>query len=69
MHVFTRRNALIGWIVVRLARRRLRQKLHGSASGARRRRAALGAGALATSAVAVGAIAARRSHAGRPRPA
>jgi hypothetical protein len=62
MHVFTKRNALIGWIVVRLARRRLRQKLHVSASGGRRRRMAIGAGALATSAITLRAIASRRSQ-------
>jgi hypothetical protein len=69
MHVFTKRNALIGWIVVRLARRRLRRKLRASTGGSTARRIAVGLGAVATSVVTARAVAARRAHASRLEPA
>ena len=51
MHIFTRRNALIGWVVLRLARRKLRRRL-GIAGNGR------GRGLLAGVGVAAGAGAA-----------
>jgi hypothetical protein len=47
MHIFTRRNALIGWIVLRVARRKLKQRLGRSGNG-RRRGLLAGAGLAAT---------------------
>jgi len=64
MHVFTKRNALVGWIVTRVARRRLERRLNAIARGSRSRhrgRLALGAGILGGAAFALGALAARRS--------
>jgi len=51
VRIFTRRNALIGWVVLRLARRKLRRRL-GIAGNGRRR------GLLAGFGVAAGAGAA-----------
>jgi hypothetical protein len=45
MHVFTKRNALVGWIVTRIARRRLERRSKAIARGHRtRRKLVLGAG-------------------------
>ena len=65
MHVITRRNAVIGWIVTRIARKRLERRLNAVAGNARRgRRLALGA-IFAAGAAAAGALVARRA-AGSP---
>ena len=68
MSVFTKRNALIGWVVTRIARKRLERRLNALARGGdtRRRKLALGAGAglLAGAAFTVGALVARRSAEG-----
>jgi len=50
MHVFTKRNALVGWIVTRNARKRLERRLNAIARGSRprhRRKLVLGAGIVA----------------------
>jgi hypothetical protein len=53
MHIFTRRNALIGWVVLRVARRKLKQRL-GRGGNGRRRGLLAGAGlALTGTAVAL----------------
>jgi hypothetical protein len=61
MRVFTRRNAVIGWAVTRIARKRLERRLNELA-GNRRRRPWLSLGtALVTGAAAVaGAVLVRR---------
>ncbi len=54
MKIFTKRNALIGWAVMRYARRRLKQKVRaGGTDGGHRREllAGLGLAAGATAAV------------------
>ena len=64
MHVFTRRNALVGWIVTRRARKRLERRLNAIARGSgsrHRRKLVLGAGIVGSAAVALGALVARRS--------
>jgi hypothetical protein len=58
MHIFTRRNALIGWIVLRVARRKARERM-GRGGTARRRGLLAGAG-VAAGATAV-ALYARRA--------
>ena len=71
MHVFTKRNALVGWIVTRIARKRLERRLNALArgSGSRHRgRLALGAGILGSAAFALGALVARRSADPRAQP-
>lgn len=63
MNVFTKRNALIGWIVMRVARRRIERKL-GFLAGRSTQRWALVAG-LGLAAVGAGttvAILARRDR-------
>ena len=62
MHIFTKRNAIIGWIATRIARKRVERRLNAVAGNPqRRRRLALGA-ALATGvAVTAGALVARRA--------
>ena len=62
MNVFTRRNALVGWIVTRMARRKAKRRFRAVLAQTNRHRLALGAGAAAVATVAVTAIAARRSH-------
>jgi hypothetical protein len=64
MQIFTKRNALLGWIVYRVARRRLEQKAE-AVTGHRRRRgllAGLGLAAGAAAAAAAVALWARRGH-------
>jgi hypothetical protein len=61
MHVFTRRNAVIGWIATRIARKRVERRLNAVAGNSQGRRwLALGA-ALAGVAVTAGALVARRA--------
>jgi hypothetical protein len=63
MHIFTKRNALIGWVVTRIARKRLERRLNvlaGHGRG-RRRRFAVGAGLAAGLAVVAGAFVVRRA--------
>jgi hypothetical protein len=62
MHVFTKRNALVGWITTRIARRKAKRRFRAVLAQTNRHRLALGAGAAATG-LAVTAIAVRRSHA------
>ena len=60
MKVFTKRNALLGALVAWVSRKRIKlNRLAGRAP--RRRRLLIGAGALSGLALAVGAVAARRS--------
>jgi hypothetical protein len=68
MKVFTRRNALVGWLVVRTARRKARRRLD-AVVGRRpeRRRLALGAGAVTVA--GVGAVLGRRARAAASEPA
>ncbi|HET7513919.1 MAG TPA: hypothetical protein VFJ60_03875, partial [Gaiella sp.] len=72
MHVFTKRNALVGWIVARIARKRLERRLNaiarGSGSGGRRK-LVVGAGIVGGVAVALGALVARRSTDADAQPA
>jgi hypothetical protein len=72
MHVFTKRNALVGWIVARIARKRLDRRLNaiarGSGSGGRRK-LVVGAGIVGGVAVALGALVARRSADADAQPA
>jgi hypothetical protein len=65
MHVFTKRNALIGWLVARIARKRLERRLNALAGhgGSRRRRLAVRAGLAAGLAVVAGAFVVRRATA------
>jgi len=67
MKIFTRRNALVGWLVVRMARRRLRQRLAVGGRRPERRGLVLGAGAV--TAAGVGAIVARRARTTQAEPA
>ncbi len=65
MRVFTKRNALIGAIVARVARKRIERKLNrltGNTPG--HRRLLMGAGVVTSVAVAVGALLARRGSPG-----
>ena len=62
MRLFTKRNALIGALVTRVARKRLERKLNklaGHAPG--RRRLLVGAGIATSAALAAGALFARRT--------
>ena len=61
MHIFTKRNALLGWIVYRVARRRLERRVE-SVTGHKRRRGLLAGLGLAAGAGAA-ALWARRGHA------
>ena len=62
MHVFTRRNAVIGWIVTRIARKRVGRRLNAVAGNSQgRRRLALRAALAVGVAVTAGALVARRS--------
>ena len=64
MQIFTKRNALLGWIVYRIARRRLERRAE-SVAGHKRRRGIL-AGLGLAGAIAALALWARR---GQPEPA
>jgi hypothetical protein len=62
MSVITRRNAVIGWIVTRIARKRVVRRLNAAAGNRRGRRwLALGTALVAGVAVSVGALVARRA--------
>ena len=63
MQIFTKRNAVIGWVVARMARKRLERRLNALAGhgGGRRRRFAVRAGLAAGLAVVAGAFVARRA--------
>ena len=61
MQVFTRRNALIGWIATRIARKRVERRLNAVAGNVKGRRRALGAALAAGVAVTAGALVARRA--------
>ena len=64
MRAFTKRNALLGALVAWVARKRIERKLNrlaGHGRTPRRRRLLIGTGALSGLALAVGALAARRS--------
>jgi hypothetical protein len=62
---FNRRYALLGWVVWRLAQRRLRKKLRGEGELPRRRRILRGVLAVAALA-ALARVAAKRAHAEDP---
>ena len=69
MHVFTKRNALVGWIVTRIARKRLERRLNAIARGSDshgRRNLMVGAGIVGGVTVALGALVARRSTSAQP---
>jgi len=60
MNLFTKRNALIGWIVMRIARRKLDKKLNALVGKpARRRTLAAGLGLAAVAATTVAVLARR----------
>ena len=62
MHVFTRRNAVVGWIATRIVRKRVERRLNAVAGNSQgRRRLALGAALAAGVAVTAGALVARRA--------
>jgi hypothetical protein len=62
MHVFTRRNAVIGWIATRIVRKRVERRLNAVAGNSQgRRRLALGGALAAGVAVTAGALVARRA--------
>ena len=63
MRIFTKRNALLGFIVYRIARRRLEHRLETVAGGHKRRNGLLAGVGLAAGAVAAIALWARRGHA------
>jgi hypothetical protein len=71
MAVLTKRNAVVGWIYLRVTRRRV-EKMLGSIADApsrrRRRRLLAGLGLTAAGATTVVAMVARRDH-GRPSSA
>ncbi|MCZ7589664.1 MAG: hypothetical protein M5U27_12595 [Gaiella sp.] len=64
MAVFTKRNALVGWIVTRIARKRLERRLNELAGNRRRRPRLVIATGLVAAASAAGATIARRSRPG-----
>jgi hypothetical protein len=63
MQIFTKRNALLGFLVYRLARRKLEHRLETVGGGHPRRNGLLAGVGLAAGAVAAGALWARRGHA------
>ncbi|HEX2302530.1 MAG TPA: hypothetical protein VHH57_02810 [Gaiella sp.] len=71
MQIYTRRNAVIGWIVTRRTRRRLERRLNAIAGHRRhdRRRLAVGAGLAAGLAVAAGALVVVRRSTGQAQTA
>jgi hypothetical protein len=68
MHIFTKRNALLGFIVYRVARRRLERRVESVTGGHKRRRGLLAGLGLAAGAVAALAFWSRRDV-GHQRPA
>jgi hypothetical protein len=70
MHVFTRRNAVIGWIVTRIARKRLERMLNEIAGNPPRpRRRAAGTAVAAGAGVLAGAVVTRHVRATERRAA
>lgn len=70
MNVFTRRNAVVGWVVSRIARKRVERRLNAVAGNAQGRwRLALGAALAAGAAVTAGALVARRATGTRTQAA
>jgi len=71
MYIFTRRNAVLGWLVYRIARRKakqtLRQRVGSMAGGAMRRRGLLAGLGLTAGAVVTGLAVwgVRRGHGGQ----
>jgi hypothetical protein len=62
MHVFTRRNAVIGWAVTRIARKRFERRLNALAGNRTRRpRLALWTALVTGAAAVAGALVARRA--------
>jgi hypothetical protein len=63
MHIFTKRNALMGWVVTRIARKRLERRLNALAGHGRGRRGrfAVRAGLAAGLALVAGAFVVRRT--------
>jgi len=62
MHVFTRRNAVVGWIATRIARRRLERLLSELAGNPPKRRwPVVGAAAAGGAAVVAGRIVTRHA--------
>jgi hypothetical protein len=59
MNIFTRRNALVGWIALRVARRKVRKRLGRSGSG---RRLGILAGAGLAAAATTAAVFVRRGN-------
>ena len=62
--VLSRRNALLGWVVWNLAKRRLRKKLRAEGDAPRRRRLLRGIAAVAVLAALAGVLAKRSTDAG-----
>ena len=60
MRVFTKRNALIGWLVARVARKRLERRLNELAGHRRRRPWLAIASGVVAAGLAAGAIVVRR---------
>lgn len=70
MNVFTRRNAVVGWVVSRIARKRVERRLNAVAGNSHGRwRLALGAALAAGAAVTAGALVARRATGTRTQAA
>ena len=65
--VFSRRNALLGWLVWKLAKRRLRQKLRPDGEPVRRRGALRGVAAVAVLAGLAAVWAKRSAHEDGPQ--
>ena len=63
MQIFTKRNALLGWLVYRLARRKLEHRLEDVGGGHPRRRGLLAGLGLAAGAAAAVALWMRRGNA------
>ena len=66
MGIFTKRNALLGWIVYRLARRRLEHRVESVIGSHKRRRGVLAGLGLAGGAAATLAFWARRDNGRHP---
>jgi len=62
MRIFTKRNALLGWLVYRLARRNLEHRLERAVGRHPRRRGLLAGAGLAAGTVAAVALWVRRDH-------